>query len=375
MDEHKATTGPHPLAARAANPAGSRVQVGGVAIGGREFVVIAGPCSVESAAQVRHVVERVAHSGAALFRAGAWKPRSSPYAFQGLGDEGLDILAAHARPTLPVVSEVLDTSLMADAAARIDVIQIGARNMHNGALLRAAAATGRPVLLKRGLAATLEELLLAAEYVLVHGNPHVILCERGIRSFDQATRNTADLASVALLKRLTHLPVLVDPSHATGRADLVPPVAAAALAAGADGLLVEVHQDPARAWSDAGQALSCEAFDDLMCSLTAQAPLFGRTIRVPDQATPESLARCRRAIDAIDDAVLALLEDRVRVAMTTATLKRRMRLPLRAPDRERDVFARIERLETTLGPAARRRIFRAVMQATLAAEQAHDDVA
>lgn len=319
MEEQKAGRA-SPLAARGANPAGTRVRVRDVEVGGSEFVVIAGPCSVESAAQVARVLEGVAGAGAALFRAGAYKPRTSPYAFQGLGAEGLRILDAHVRPRLPVVSEVLDTAAMAAAAAQLDVIQIGARNMHNTALLRAAAAGGRPVLLKRGLAATVDEWLLAAEYILAHGNPDVILCERGIRSFDTTTRNTADLAAVALLKRVTHLPVLVDPSHATGRADLVPPVAQAALAAGADGLLIEVHHEPAASWSDADQAISCEAFDRLMLDLAAMAPLVGRFVRVPDSPAAEALRRCRATIGAIDDALRALGEDRKRLARAAERL-------------------------------------------------------
>jgi 3-deoxy-7-phosphoheptulonate synthase len=304
---------PYRLAARGPSDPTTRVRIRDVVIGAAEFVVIAGPCSVETSDQVRRIVEPVARSGAALFRAGAYKPRTSPYAFQGLGDEGLAILADVASPVLPIVSEALDSAQLQAIAARADVVQIGARNMHNTALLRAAAQAGRPVLLKRGFAATVDELLLAAEYILAHGNPHVLLCERGIRSFDRATRNTVDLASVALLKRLTHLPVLVDPSHATGRADLVAPIANAALAVGADGLVVEVHHDPKASWSDPDQALSCEAFDDLMHELAVRAPLFGRSIRSAATTDDAALHRCRRTLDAIDEALLALHLERVRL--------------------------------------------------------------
>ena len=279
-----------PLASRG-DRADTHVRVRDIVIGGPEFVVIAGPCSVETREQVDEIATRVGRAGAALFRAGAFKPRTSPYAFQGLGDEGLAILAETASPVLPVVSEALDAEQLARVAATAAVVQIGARNMHNTSLLRAVAACRRAVLLKRGFAATIDELLLAAEYILAHGNPHVILCERGIRTFERATRNTADLASVALLKRLTHLPVLVDPSHATGRADLVAPVARAALAVGADGLIVEVHHEPSRSWSDADQAISCDEFDDLMRALSVQAPLFGRTMRSPVAADAASLRR------------------------------------------------------------------------------------
>jgi 3-deoxy-7-phosphoheptulonate synthase len=356
------------LAARETGRSGTHVHVRDVVIGGSEFVVIAGPCSVETNEQIRETVGRVARSGAALFRAGAYKPRTSPYAFQGLGDEGLGILANIACPVMPVVSEALDGAQLLSVAAQLDVVQIGARNMHNTALLRAAAACGRPVLLKRGFAATVEELLLAAEYILAHGNPNVMLCERGIRSFDQATRNTADLASVALLKRLTHLPVLVDPSHATGRADLVAAVANAALAVGADGLIIEVHPQPSDSWSDADQALSCGQFDDLMRQLTVRAPLFGRSIRAAIAPEAASLQRCRQTINDIDDALLSLLSERVTVARAAATIKRLLQLPLHTPEREREVLDHVERADSALSPEARARIFRLVMDETLQAE-------
>lgn len=357
-----------PLASRG-DRADTDVRVRDVVIGGPEFVVIAGPCSVETREQVDQIATRVRRAGAALFRAGAFKPRTSPYAFQGLGDEGLAILAGAASPTLPVVSEALDAAQLARVAGTADVVQVGARNMHNTSLLRAVAACGRPVLLKRGFAATIDELLLAAEYILAHGNPHVILCERGIRTFERATRNTADLASVALLKRLTHLPVLVDPSHATGRADLVAPVSRAALAVGADGLIVEVHHEPSRSWSDADQAMSCDAFDDLMRALSVQAPLFGRTMRRSVAADAASLRRCREVIDGIDDALLALMSERVKVARAAATIKRELRLPLRTPERERDVLRRAAQAAGELPVDARLRIFRLVIDETLAAEQ------
>ena len=358
-----------PLAARGERT-GTTVRVRDAEIGGHEFVVIAGPCSVETRAQIQEITGRVERAGAALFRAGAFKPRSSPYAFQGLGDEGLAILSEVASPSLPVVSEALDVEQLAHVAAIAEVVQIGARNMHNTSLLRAAAACGRPVLLKRGFAATIDELLLAAEYILAHGNPNVLLCERGIRTFERATRNTADLASVALLKRLTHLPVLVDPSHATGRAELVAPVAHAALAVGADGLIVEVHHQPAQSWSDADQAISCDAFDELMRALAVRAPVFGRTMRSTVAANVGSLRRCRQVIDGIDEALLALLSERVKVARAAATIKRQLRMPLRTPERERDVLRRAAQARAALPVDARLRIFRLVIDETLAAQQA-----
>jgi len=360
-----------PLASRG-DRASTTVRIRDVVIGGAEFVVIAGPCSVETREQVQEIATRVGRAGAALFRAGAFKPRTSPYAFQGLGDDGLAILAQTVSRAMPVVSEALDAAQLARVAETADVVQVGARNMHNTSLLRAVAACGRPVLLKRGFAATIDELLLAAEYILAHGNPHVLLCERGIRTFERAMRNTADLASVALLKRLTHLPVLVDPSHATGRADLVAPVAQAALAVGADGLIVEVHHVPSQSWSDADQAISCDAFDDLMRALAVQAPLFRRTMRSTSTADAASLRRCREVIDGIDEALLALLSERVKVARAAAAIKGELGLPLRTPDREREILRRVAQAESELPADARLRLFRLVIDETLAAEQPRD---
>jgi 3-deoxy-7-phosphoheptulonate synthase len=364
MAEEQRRAVPYPLASAAAGPA--TVRVGDVEIGGREFVVIAGPCSVESTEQVQTIAGRVARAGAAMFRAGAFKPRSSPYSFQGLGVAGLAILD-EARAGLPVVTEALDGERLADVVRVADVVQIGARNMHNTSLLRAAAACGRPVLLKRGFAATVDELLLAAEYLLVHGNSQVMLCERGIRTFEPATRNTADLASVALLKRLTHLPVIVDPSHAAGRADLVAPLAHAALAVGADGLMIEVHHQPEAAWSDADQALSCDAFDDLMRHLSVRAPIYGRTIRHVASSGTQSLDRCREVIDGIDDALMALLSERLSIARAAASIKHGLDLPFRNLEREAAVLGRVASHASGWSGAARRRIFRVVIDETVAA--------
>jgi 3-deoxy-7-phosphoheptulonate synthase len=255
------------------------VAVGPVEIGGPAFVVAAGPCAVESAAQAESVAEAVAAAGAHLLRGGVYKPRTSPYAFQGLGEPGLSILKrSGGRHGLPVVAEVLETSQLAAMIDHVDVLQVGARNMQNFALLRALGKVRRPVLLKRGFAATVEEWLLAAEYLLDGGNTQVILCERGIRTFETATRNTLDLASVALVKQRSHLPVLVDPSHATGMRELVIPMALAAAAAGADGLLVEVHTKPEEALCDGRQALTPELFADLMQRLPAVLHAVGRTL-------------------------------------------------------------------------------------------------
>ncbi len=272
---------------RAARPGGTRVDVGGVEIGGPGFVVIAGPCAVENAAQTLETAAAVAEAGAHLLRGGVFKPRTSPYAFQGLGEPGLAMLEkAGARAGLPTVAEVLDTSQLATLIDHVDMLQVGARNMQNFPLLRALGKVRRPVLLKRGFAATFEEWLLAAEYLLDGGNEQVVLCERGIRTFETATRNTLDLGAVALAKLRTHLPVLVDPSHATGNRELVPPLALAAAALGADGLLVEVHPHPDQALSDGPQALTPEAFAELMRRLPPVLEAVGRRLAQRSAARP-----------------------------------------------------------------------------------------
>jgi 3-deoxy-7-phosphoheptulonate synthase len=244
------------------------VQVLDLEIGGDEFITMAGPCSVESEAQLMATAHHVRLAGARVLRGGAFKPRSSPYAFQGLGLEGLKLLAKARRETgLAIVTEVMsecDVPMVADYA---DILQIGSRNMENFALLEAAARSGRPLLLKRGMVATIADFLRSAQIVLDNGNPNIILCERGIRTFETATRNTFDVAAIVLLKQISHLPVIADPSHAAGNRDLVPGLARVAVAAGADGLIVEVHPHPDKAWSDADQTLGFPEFDDMMASL------------------------------------------------------------------------------------------------------------
>jgi len=248
---------PYPLASRLNHPDPTVVRVGNVEIGGPSPVVIAGPCSVEGEAQIAEAARAARAAGARLLRGGAFKPRTSPYSFQGLGLDGLKLLAAAGRAVeLPIITEVMEPELVGPVAEYADVLQVGSRNMQNFPLLRAVGRSGRPVLLKRGFAATIEEWLLAAEYILVEGNSQVMLCERGLRSFDPQTRNLLDLACVPLLKELTHLPVLVDPSHGTGRSDLVVPMGVAAIAAGADGLIVEMHPHPNQSLSDADQAIT-----------------------------------------------------------------------------------------------------------------------
>jgi 3-deoxy-7-phosphoheptulonate synthase len=274
---------------RSTRPAGTRVLVGSVEVGGPAFVVAAGPCAVETAGQLAEAAAAVASSGAHLLRGGVFKPRTSPYAFQGLGEPGLGLLErARARHSLGIVAEVLDTEQLASLIDHVDMLQVGARNMQNFTLLRALGKVRRPVLLKRGLAATFQEWLLAAEYLLDGGNEQVILCERGIRTFEPSTRNTLDLASVALAKARTHLPVMVDPSHATGNRELVIPMALAAAAAGADGLLVEVHPHPDQALCDGAQALTPELFEELMRRLAPVLGAVGRTLH-PRPAAPANV--------------------------------------------------------------------------------------
>ncbi len=270
---------PYKLAARefAAEP--KRIPLGATMVGGDEVCVIAGPCAVEGREMLSATARHIAAAGAHALRGGAFKPRSSPYSFQGMGEEGLEILAeVRAETGLPVVTEVMDTRRVEMVASYSDVLQIGARNMQNYSLLTEVGRLQRPVLLKRGMAATVKDLLLAAEYVMSQGNPNVILCERGIRGFDPSTRNTFDLAAIPVLKRETHLPVFADPSHAGGRRDLVAPLAYAAIAAGADGLLVEVHPNPEQATSDGDQSLDFGQFDGLMAGLRAFAQAAGRTL-------------------------------------------------------------------------------------------------
>jgi 3-deoxy-7-phosphoheptulonate synthase len=273
---------PYKLASREFVAEPSVIRVGdrpAARVGGRELAVVAGPCSVEGPEMLLETARAVRAAGAGLLRGGAFKPRTSPYAFQGLGAQALELLAEVRRETgLPVVTEVMDTRQVELVAAHADVLQVGARNMQNFSLLSEVGRVQRPVLLKRGASAKLEELLLAAEYVMAQGNQQVILCERGIRTFETKTRNTLDVAAVPVLKAETHLPVIVDPSHAGGRADLVAPLAFAAVAAGADGLIVEVHPDPSRARSDGDQSLTVEAFAEMMRRLRPFAEAAGRTL-------------------------------------------------------------------------------------------------
>jgi 3-deoxy-7-phosphoheptulonate synthase len=271
---------PYKLAARSFRPEGTMVKfANGVSIGGAEVVIMAGPCSVESRDQVFAVAESVAGSGAKLLRGGAFKPRTSPYSFQGLGEEALKLMReAGDKFGLLVISEVMEISQIALMLPYVDILQVGARNMQNFNLLRELGKVRKPVLLKRGIAATIEELLLSAEYLMAGGNYEVILCERGIRTFETYTRNTLDISAIPIVKKLSHLPIVADPSHGTGRRDKVAPMGRAAIAAGADGLLVEVHNCPDKALSDGAQSLYPEQFAQLMGELRLIAPAVGRRV-------------------------------------------------------------------------------------------------
>ncbi|MEZ5288503.1 MAG: 3-deoxy-7-phosphoheptulonate synthase [Vicinamibacterales bacterium] len=272
-------TEPYKLASRTFKQEDTVFSIGDVRIGGDEVIVIAGPCSAENENQVQATAAAIKRAGAKMLRGGAFKPRSSPYSFQGLGEEGLRLLRAGANThDLKLVTEVMDVSQIEVIGRYADVFQVGARNMQNFTLLRELGKTRKPVLLKRGISATIEEWLLSAEYVLSGGNTEVILCERGIRTFETATRNTLDISAIPIVKQLSHLPVFVDPSHGTGRRDKVAPMARAAVAAGADGLLIEVHCDPDHAMSDGAQSLFPAQFDRLMAELRIIAPAIGRSI-------------------------------------------------------------------------------------------------
>lgn len=279
-------TPPYKQVSREWKPESSIVRLpGGLTIGGDDIVVMAGPCSVESEAQIMAAATAVRESGATLLRAGAYKPRSSPYSFQGLGKPGLKLLARAREETgLLIVTEVMDPESVDLVASVADIIQVGARNMQNYSLLKKVGRAGKPVLLKRGMSATIQELLLSAEYVLAEGNPDVILCERGVRGFDSATRNLFDLSAIPVVHSMSHLPIIADPSHGTGHRDMVIPMARAAIAAGADGLLVEVHPSPDQALSDGAQSLYPEQFDRMMRESRLIAEAIGRRIAEPAES-------------------------------------------------------------------------------------------
>jgi 3-deoxy-7-phosphoheptulonate synthase len=266
---------PYKFVSREFRPTKSQIKANGVEIGGDEFVMMAGPCSVESEKQILETAHFVAGHGAKFLRGGAFKPRTSPYDFQGMELEGLKLLQKAKRETgIGVITEVMSDRDVQMVAEYADILQIGARNMQNFSLLKELGKAGRPVMLKRGLSSTIKELLMSAEYIVAHGNPDVILCERGIRTFETATRNTCDIAAIAVLDELSHLPVMLDPSHATGKRSLVPPLARAGVAIGADGIIVEVHPHPEKAMSDGAQSLTFEQFDQMMRDLEPYIQLW-----------------------------------------------------------------------------------------------------
>lgn len=271
---------PYKRASRSFHPQNSIIDVSGVKVGGKKLVVMAGPCSIETPEQIHTVAQAVKNSGASLLRGGAFKPRTSPYSFQGLREKGLDMLIEAAKDVqLPVVTELMSADKIGTfLEKKVDLIQIWARNMQNFDLLRAVGRLNVPVLLKRGLSATIDEWLMSAEYIMSEGNQNVILCERGIRTFEKATRNTLDLSAVTVVKRRSHLPVIVDPSHATGHRWMVEDMAMAAIAAGADGIMCEVHNDSEHAWCDGAESITPETFDHLMGRLRQLAPIVGREL-------------------------------------------------------------------------------------------------
>ena len=278
VEDVRRVSEPYKKANRKFHPEDTVVDVGGVSVGSGHFAVIAGPCSVESESQIETVAASVQAAGARLLRGGAFKPRTSPYSFPGMRAEGLELLRhARAKTGMPIVTEIMNTEHL-PLFADVDLVQVGARNMQNFELLKAVGQSGRPVLLKRGLSATLEELVMSAEYIMAEGNDQVILCERGIRTFEPSMRNTLDISAVPMLKKMTHLPVVIDPSHAAGIAWMVEPLAAAAVAAGADGLMVEVHNDPAHALCDGAQSLTPAQFSALMDKLRPLVSLMGKTL-------------------------------------------------------------------------------------------------
>ena len=270
---------PYKLANRMFHPEDTVIDVSGIKIGGQKIVMIAGPCAVEGDGAICEAAGKVLEAGADMLRGGAYKPRTSPYSFQGLGSEGIqDLVHARELTGLPIVTELMSIDKLDEFVENVDVIQIGARNMQNFDLLKAVGRTKKPVLLKRGLANTIEEWIMAAEYIMSEGNPNVIFCERGIRTFEKYTRNTLDLAVIPILKERTHLPVIIDPSHASGDWKLVEAQALGAIAAGADGLIIEVHPDPAHAWSDGAQSLKPDKYAELVTKARAIAKVVGRTL-------------------------------------------------------------------------------------------------
>lgn len=362
--------------ARGSKVGTTAVSIGRDMIDDYGFFVIAGPCAVESREQILGAATAVLQAGAKALRGGAYKPRTSPYSFQGLGEQGLKLLAEAGQETgLPVVTEILTPEDLPLVCRYADVLQVGARNMQNFALLKALGKVPQPVVLKRGMSATIEEFLLAAEYIVSSGNPNVVLCERGIRTFETATRNTLDLNAVALLKDRCHLPVIVDPSHGTGVRSLVPSLSKAAVATGADGLMIEVHPDPDSALSDGHQSMTPIAFKMLMNELACLAPIVGRSrfeqwAEIDTRIARENIQVHRERIDRLDQAIVNLLIARVRAGHCIGANKQVLGLPLHDAERERQVLQRVsELIEGPLSTEAIVQIFTAITRATLETEE------
>ena len=326
----------------------SAIEVNGITIGGKEIILMGGPCAVESSIQMQQSAETVKKAGGKILRGGVFKPRTSPYSFQGLGREGLNYLVQAAKEQeMLCVTEVIDAPSLELVVDQIDIIQIGARNMQNFELLKMAGKTNKPIILKRGLSATIEEWLLAAEYILSAGNPHVILCERGIRTYEPSTRNTLDLSAVGVAKELSHLPVIVDPSHAAGRRDLIASLSKAAIACGADGLLIEMHPNPAEAVSDGAQSLHPEEFLQLAGELGVVAESVNRIYVNGQKHGEETLESLRNEIDAIDQTIIENLAIRMEIVTKVADQKRLHRVKDSA--REKEVMQRLINLGNEIG--------------------------
>jgi len=334
----------------------STIEVNGVSIGGKEIILMGGPCAVESSLQMSQSAETVKKAGGKILRGGVFKPRTSPYSFQGLGLEGLNYLVEAAKEhNLLCVTEVIDAHSLDLVADKVDLIQIGARNMQNFELLKLAGKIKKPVILKRGMSATIEEWLLAAEYILAAGNPQVILCERGIRTFEPSTRNTLDLSAVGVAKELSHLPVIVDPSHAAGRRDLIASLSMAAIAAGADGLLIETHPNPDKAVSDGPQSLTPEQFIQLASELGVVAGSVKRVFTFAGRGN--TLEALRSQIDRVDHSIIKLLADRMKIVQKVGDQKRLDRV--KDTGREKEVMHRLVHLaiEQKLSPEIVRKIY------------------
>ncbi|EGW37616.1 bifunctional 3-deoxy-7-phosphoheptulonate synthase/chorismate mutase [Desulfosporosinus sp. OT] len=336
----------------------STIEVKGVTIGGKEIILMGGPCAVESSIQMSHSARTVKKAGGKILRGGVFKPRTSPYSFQGLGLEGLNYLVQAARENdLLCVTEVIDASSLDLVGDKVDLIQIGARNMQNFELLKLAGTISKPIILKRGLSATIEEWLLAAEYILAAGNPQVILCERGIRTFEPSTRNTLDLSAVGVAKELSHLPVIVDPSHAAGRRDLISALSKAAIAGGADGLLIEMHPNPAEATSDGPQSLYPEQFIQLARELGIVAGSVNRVFACSGQEDEDTLESLRTQIDNIDQSIIECLVARMKIVGKVGDQKRLDRV--KDTNREKEIIQRLVNLaeELQLPPELVKKIY------------------